>query len=65
MTKLTKAQDAVFAFTSGLEVQAFEFCYNNAVTVREAFDCDVIRFSDDSEVKVYMSEDHEITILEA
>ncbi len=62
---MTKAQDAVFAFANGLEMKAYDFCYGNAVTVREASDHDMIRFDDNSEVRVYVSDDHEITILEA
>lgn len=65
MTTSTKAQDVLFAFASGLAIQAYEFAMDNAVTIREAFDCDMIRFDDNSEVRVYVNEDHEITILGA
>lgn len=62
---MTKAQDALFAFGLGLELKAYEFCYDNAVSVRTADDHDVVRFDDNTKVKVYMNDDHEITILEA
>lgn len=65
MTTLTKAQDVITAFAAGLEIQAYDFAMDNAVTIRSASDCDMIRFDDNSEVKVFVSEDHEITILEA
>lgn len=65
MNALTKAQNVITAFTAGLEIQAYDFAMDNAVTIRSASDCDMIRFDDNSEVRVYISEDHEITILEA
>ena len=65
MSALTKAQDAVFACNVGLKDKAYEFCYKYAVTVRSAHDHDIIRFDDDTEVRVYVSEDNDITIIEA
>lgn len=65
MSALTKAQDVMIAFAAGLEIQAYDFCYDHAVSVREASDHDLIRFDDNTEVRVFMSDDHEITILEA
>lgn len=65
MAALTKAQDVITAFTAGLELKAYDFAMDNAVTIREASDHSLIRFDDDSEVRVYVSADHEITILEA
>ena len=62
---MTKAQDVLFAFNNGLEIQAYDFAMNNAVTIREASNCDHIRFDDNSEVKVIVTEDHEIMIMEA
>lgn len=56
------ADDVLFAATDGLEFKAFEFCLDNAVTIREAHDHDVYRFSDYSEVKVFINSEHEITI---
>lgn len=65
MSALTKAQDVLMAFTAGLEVQAYDFAMDNAVTIREASDHNLIRFDDNTEVRVYVGVDHEITILEA
>lgn len=62
---MTKAEDTLFAFNLGLELKAYDFAMDNAVTLREAHDHSLIRFDDNSEVRVYMSDDHEITILAA
>ncbi len=62
---MTKAQDVLFAYNNGLEIKAYEHAMDNAVTIREASNCDHIRFDDNSEIKVVVTDDHEITILEA
>lgn len=61
----TFAQEVTFAYNAGLEMQAYEFAMDNAVSIREASDHSVMRFEDNTEVKVYINEDHEITIFEA
>lgn len=61
----TFAQEVLYAYSRGFELQAYEFAYDKAASVSEAHDHDMIRFEDNTQVRVYMSDDHEITIIEA
>ena len=60
--KDTFAEEIIWTFGLGLKLQSYEFAYDHAVTVREASDHSVLRFADNSEVRIYVSDDHEITI---
>ncbi len=58
------AQNIVLAFNAGLELQAFEYALEHAVSIREASEYSVCRFEDGSCVRVYVTDEHDITILE-
>lgn len=58
----TIADDVLFSASNGLELQAFEYCLDNCRSVSEAYDYDVYRFDDNSEVKVFINNQHEITV---
>ncbi len=58
----TIADDVLFSASNGLELRAFEYCVDNCRSTSEAHDHDVYRFEDGSEIKVFINEQHEITI---
>lgn len=62
---MTKAQDILFSAGLGLEIQAFEFAYDNTVNVTYHEGFEELRFDDESSVRVTVSDDHEITFFEA
>lgn len=58
----TIADDVLLAASNGLELQAFEYCLDNCRSVSEAYDHDIYRFNDDSQVRVFINDQHEITV---
>lgn len=60
---MTKADDILFAHRSGLQHRAYEYAYDNAVSVLEGEHDDILRFDDGSQVKTYVTTSHEIIIL--
>lgn len=60
----TFADKILNTYNSGNELEAFDKAVDIAVTVREASEYDVYRFEDSSSVRVYISDDHEITMFE-
>ncbi|KFI12080.1 hypothetical protein F0223_23820 [Vibrio coralliilyticus] len=60
----TVAEEILKIFGANKELEALECAMAVAITVREANDYSVYRFVDLSSVRVYISNEHEITILE-
>ncbi len=58
------AQEVLSAFKAGLELQAFEYALEHSVSIREACDYSVYRFEDGTCVRVYITDEHEISIFE-
>ncbi len=59
----TVASEILAMFDAGKDLKAFEQSMDLAVTIREASEYDVYRFEDLSSVRVYISDDHEITMV--
>ncbi|WP_045391842.1 hypothetical protein [Vibrio rotiferianus] len=60
----TIAEQILNTFNAGNALTAFEQAIDLAFTVREASDHDVYRFDDLSSMRVYISGEHEITMIE-
>lgn len=58
------AAEIMLAQSCGLEFKAFEYAQAQAVSVQYAEDHEIYRFDDNSQVRCYINEDHEITFVE-
>jgi len=61
---MTLAAEVSKKALAGKEFEMMEFCFDNAFSISMHSDFQVVRFEDNSEVRIYISEDHEIDIIE-